>query len=59
VKAAQVEMKNLEKEKDIAVTYIKKERDYMLLTNMLYFIELGDAVSVYNQSVEQITQLRE
>lgn len=59
MKAAQVEMKNLEKEKDIAVTYIKKERDYMLLTNMLYFIELGDAVSVYNQSVEQITQLRE
>lgn len=52
-------MKSLEKEKDIAVSYIKKERDYMLLTNMLYFIELGDAVSVYNRSVEQITQLRE
>lgn len=54
VKAAQVEMKSLEKEKDIAVNYIKKERDYMLLTNMLYFIELGDAVKAYNQSVEQL-----
>ena len=55
VKAAQAEMKSLEKEKDIAVNYIKKERDYMLLTNMLYFIELGDAVKAYNQSVEQLT----
>ena len=37
-------MNSLEKEKDIAVSYIKKERDYMMMTNMIYFIELNEAV---------------
>lgn len=46
-------------EKDDAVNYIRKERDYMLLTNMLYFIELGDGVKYYNESIEKIHQLRE
>lgn len=30
----------------------------MLLTNMLYFIELGDGVKHYNESIEQIHKLR-
>ena len=59
VKAAKVELKNLESEKDVAVAYIKKERDYMLLTNMLYFVELGEGVKVYNEAIEKIHKLRE
>ena len=59
VKAAQVELKSLEAEKEIAVQYIRKERDYMLLTNMLYFIELGDGVKYFNESIEKIHKLRE
>ena len=59
VKAAQVETKSLEGEKNKAVQYIKQERDYMLLTNMLYFIELGDGVKYYNESIEKIHALRE
>ena len=31
----------------------------MLLTNMLYFIELGDGVKFYNESIEKIHQLRD
>lgn len=31
----------------------------MLLTNMLYFIELGDGVKYYNESIEKIHTLRE
>jgi structural maintenance of chromosome 4 len=58
VKAAQVELKGLESEKDIAVQFITKEREYMLLTNMLYFIELGDGVKHYNESIELIHNLR-
>jgi len=59
VKAAQVELDGLESEKDIAVNYIQKERDYMLLTNMLYFIELGAGVKHYNESIEAIQKIRE
>lgn len=59
VKAANAELKGIESEKNIAVSYIKKERDYMLLTNMLYFIELGDGVKYYNESIEKIHSLRE
>ena len=59
VKASHVELQSMEDEKDDAVSYVKKERDYMLLTNMLYFIELGDGVKYYNESIEKIHQLRE
>ena len=31
----------------------------MLLTNMLYFVELGDGVKSYNESIEKIHKLRE
>ena len=44
VKAAQAELDGLEDDKDTAVAYVRKERDCMLLTNMLYFIELGEGV---------------
>jgi structural maintenance of chromosome 4 len=54
VKAAENELKGLEAEKDIAVEYIKKERDFMLLSNMLYFIELHDTVEIYNETIEKI-----
>ena len=59
VKAAQVELQALESEKDIAVSYIQREREYMLLTNMLYFIELGAGVKLYNESIAAIQELRE
>jgi chromosome segregation ATPase len=59
VKASQMELKSLEGEKEIAVSYIRKERDYMLLTNMLYFIELGDGVKHYNDSIEKVHALRD
>ena len=59
VKAAQVELSSLESEKDIAVNYIKKDRDYMILTNMLYFIELGAGVKHYNESIEIMQKIRD
>jgi len=31
----------------------------MLLTNMLYFIELGDGVRQYNETIEKIHTLKE
>jgi len=31
----------------------------MLLTNMLYFVELGDGVQLYNKSIEKIHQIRD
>jgi len=48
VKAAQAELDALKDDKDTAVAYVRKERDCMLLTNMLYFIELGEGVQRYN-----------
>ncbi len=59
VKAAQIELNSLESEKNVAVSYVKKERDYMLLTNFLFFIELMEAVKFYNISIEKICILRE
>ena len=58
-KAAEIEVRGMEDEKDIAVEFIKKERDYMILTNMLYFVELGDAVGKYNKIVSKLAGLRE
>lgn len=52
VKAAEADLNNLRAEKDIAIEYIKKERDYMLLINMLNFVELGAGVKMYNQVLE-------
>jgi structural maintenance of chromosome 4 len=40
VKAAHLELSSMEDEKNQAVGYIRKERDYMLLTNMLYLLSL-------------------
>lgn len=31
----------------------------MLLTNMLYFIELGSVVRLFNEELEKISRLRE
>lgn len=59
VKAAQAELSGLEAEKNIAVQYIKKERDFMILSNMLYFIELQESVEVYNQAIEKIQSLKD
>ena len=59
VKAADSELKSLESEKDIAVEYIKKERDYMLLTNLLFFIELHEGVKMYNECIEKIQVLKD
>lgn len=59
VKTARAGLDSLETEKDIAVNYIKREREFMVLTNMLYFIELGNGVKIYNESIEKIHKLRE
>ena len=59
VKAAQAELSGLEAEKNIAVQYIKKERDLMILSNMLYFIELSECVEIYNQAIEKIQSLKD
>lgn len=59
VKAAQAQLSSLEAEKEVAVAYIKKERDVLLLTNMLSFGELHEAVQQYNACVGQLAQLRE
>lgn len=44
VRAARIELDNLEEDKNKAEEYLKKERTYMLLQNMNYFVELGDGV---------------
>jgi len=49
---------SLEDDKDIAVLYITKERDYLLLANMLYYIELFEYVVQYNKSVENISSIK-
>ena len=49
----------MQAERDEAVDFITKERDYIKLANMLYFIELGDGVNFYNNSIETICKLRE
>ena len=59
VKTSRAGLDSLEAEKDIAVDYIKSEREFMVLTNMLYFIELGNGVKIYNESITKIHQLRE
>lgn len=51
VKTARAGLDSLEAEKDFAVNYIKKEREFMVLTNMLYFVELGNGVKIYNESI--------
>lgn len=59
VKTARAGLDNLEAEKDTAVNFIKREREFMVLTNMLYFIELGNGVKIYNESIEKIHNLRQ
>ena len=59
VKAAQAELSGLESEKDTAVAYVKKEREYMLMENMLYFISLGENVRLFNETLEMIMKLRD
>lgn len=54
VKTARAGLDNLEEEKDIAVNYIKSEREFMVLTNMLYFIDLGNGVKIFNESIIKI-----
>lgn len=59
VKASQAELAGLESEKDAAVAYVKKERQYMLMENMLFFVSLDENVKAYNDTLEQIIQLRD
>jgi len=59
VKSSLAELKSMQQEKDTATQYISKERDYMILTNMLYFVELGEGVKYYNSSIEKIHGYRE
>jgi len=58
VKQSRAELDSLEPDKDIAVKYITKERDYLLYANMLYYIELFEYVLQYNQSVENISAIK-
>lgn len=59
VKQSKAELDNLEEEKDVAVVYIRKEREYLLLSNLLLYAELGESVALYNESVEKIARLRD
>ena len=58
MKQSRAELDSLEPDKDIAVKYITKERDYLLYANMLYYIELFEYVLQYNQSVENISAIK-
>ena len=48
------ELTALEKDKNNAIDYLKKERSLMLLKNMEYFIDLGDGVDKMNKCLKQI-----
>ena len=48
----------MEDEKNIAVKYLAMERDYMLLSNIIYFIELGESVKLFNENIELASSLK-
>jgi len=58
VKASQHELRGLEREKHIAVEWIRMERRHMKLLTYKFFIDLGDAVQAYNDTMQLITQGR-
>lgn len=59
VKASSHELKGLEKERTIAVDWIKCERKFLKLQTYKYFIDLGDGVKMYNETMAKIQELRE
>lgn len=59
VKIVKDQLRTMQKEKDEAVNFILKERDYIKLANMLYFTELGEGVNKYNSTIETICNLKD
>jgi structural maintenance of chromosome 4 len=49
MRACQAELRALEEDKEKAIEYLKKERNLMILLNMIYFVELGDGVAQVNK----------
>jgi len=56
VNACKGELDALEKGKNDATEYLKKERNLMLLRNMDLFCELGDGVTKLNNSITLIDE---
>ena len=54
VRAAEIELSSMNPEKEVAVGFLKSEREFMRVTNLLLFIEMGSIVSKYNQCIESI-----
>lgn len=49
VKAAQSELNGMEDEKNLAVKFVKMERNSMILQNAINFIDLSDTVEKINE----------
>jgi hypothetical protein len=56
VNACSRELQGLESEKNVAIEYLKKERNLLLLTNMLFFCELSEGVDEVNKCVHKIEE---
>lgn len=48
VNAISLELQGLEADKNAAIDFLKKERNFMLLKNMLFFVDLGEGVKQLN-----------
>lgn len=58
VKASQHELRGLEREKSVAVEWIKLERKHIKLLTYKFFIDLGDGVKAYNNTMTLMAQAR-
>ena len=52
-------MRGLDEARQIAVTWIKKERRSLKLTTYRFFMDLGDGVRSYNEFMERIQECRD
>lgn len=58
VKAAQSELNGMEDEKNMAVNYVKMERDSMVLNHLQYFIELSEYVRKFNEFHQKKNEMK-
>jgi hypothetical protein len=56
VTACSKELQILEGDKNQAIEYLKKERNLLLLTNMLHFCDLSEGVDEVNKCVQKIEE---
>jgi len=59
VKASSHELKGLEAERQVAVSWIKKERGCLKLQTYRFFVDLGDIIKQYNEAMSKISTKRE